>query len=74
MLVEPFDKDEAIDIHDEERILLADFEDLVDQLNADYTASDLPLWESPETHWSHKVMDYLSQMERLSVLILSATF
>ncbi|KAL3496724.1 hypothetical protein BJX62DRAFT_231928 [Aspergillus germanicus] len=61
ILFRAFDKNDAIEIHDEKRILLADFEDLVEQLNADYTASGLPLWEFLETHWSHKVMDYLSQ-------------
>jgi hypothetical protein len=59
-LFRAFDKDDAIEIHDEDRIFLAEFENLV-ELNADYTASGLSLWEFLETHWSHKVMDYLSQ-------------
>ncbi|KAJ0423612.1 hypothetical protein BJY00DRAFT_38740 [Aspergillus carlsbadensis] len=60
MLFQAFDKDEAIEIHDEERILLADFEDLVEQLNADYTSSSVSLWEFLETRWSQRIMDYLS--------------
>jgi hypothetical protein len=60
-LFEAFDNDETIEIHDEERILLVKFENLVEQLNADYTASGLSLWEFLETHCSQGVMDYLSQ-------------
>ncbi|KAL2852568.1 hypothetical protein BJX68DRAFT_234251 [Aspergillus pseudodeflectus] len=58
-----FDRDETMEIHDEEQTLLVEFEDLVEQLNADYTVSGLSLWEFLETHWSQKVMDYLSHNE-----------
>jgi hypothetical protein len=60
-LFQAFDEDETMEIHDEEQNLLVEFEDLVEQLNADYTSSGISLWEFLQTHWSQRVMDYLSQ-------------
>ncbi|KAL2788534.1 hypothetical protein BJX66DRAFT_340209 [Aspergillus keveii] len=60
-LFQAFDEDETMEIHDEEQNLLVEFEDLVDQLNADYTSSGISLWEFLQTHWSQRLMDYLSQ-------------
>ncbi|KAL4881802.1 hypothetical protein BJY04DRAFT_217871 [Aspergillus karnatakaensis] len=59
--LEPFDMDEASEIHEEERILLAEFESLVSELEGEYYKAEVPLWDYIHTDWCRRVIDYLEE-------------
>ncbi|KAL2855366.1 hypothetical protein BJY01DRAFT_243329 [Aspergillus pseudoustus] len=61
LFFQAFDEEDAVEIHEEERVLLADFEDLAGQLNAGLAYSGLSLWDFLQTHWSQMVVEYLEK-------------
>ncbi|KAL3484687.1 hypothetical protein BJX62DRAFT_243690 [Aspergillus germanicus] len=60
-----FDKEDAAEIHDEERILIEEFEALVEELEKEYEAMGVPLWEFIQTHWCERVREYLVEHEEI---------
>ncbi|KAJ0422734.1 hypothetical protein BJY00DRAFT_310748 [Aspergillus carlsbadensis] len=63
--VELFDEGEAAEIHDEERVLIEEFEALVEELQKEYEAMGVPLWEFIQTHWCERVREYLVENEEV---------
>ncbi|KAL2869718.1 uncharacterized protein BJX67DRAFT_320342 [Aspergillus lucknowensis] len=57
--LQPFSKDDSLEIHDEERLLLIDLRTLVNRFANEYKALGIPLWDFVETHWSVKMTTYL---------------
>jgi aspartokinase len=53
------DYDEVEEIHDEEKILLDDFQTLVAEFDATYNSLNFPLWEFIQTHWRGRMQEYL---------------
>jgi hypothetical protein len=63
--VESFDEGDATEIHDEERILIEEFEALVEELQKEYETMGVPLWEFIQTHWCERVREYLVESEEV---------
>jgi hypothetical protein len=63
--VELFDEGDATEIHDEERILIEEFEALVEELQKEYETMGVPLWEFIQTHWCERVREYLVESEEV---------
>ncbi len=55
----PFDEAEAAEIQDEERLLLMDFERLLEEIIREYDQFSLPLLEYIRTRWCRRVREYL---------------
>ncbi|KAL4909574.1 hypothetical protein BDW74DRAFT_146819 [Aspergillus multicolor] len=60
--ITPFDREDALEIHDEERLLLEDFEALLEKLYAEYDLLGLPLWDFIERHWCKRIWDHLERV------------
>ncbi|KAL3477308.1 hypothetical protein BJX99DRAFT_269908 [Aspergillus californicus] len=54
-----FDDEDAAEIHDEERLLLDEFETLVAELQSEYETLGLSLWEYIQTHWCDRMREHL---------------
>ncbi|KAL2846499.1 hypothetical protein BJX68DRAFT_268589 [Aspergillus pseudodeflectus] len=63
--VKSFDEGDATEIHDEERILIEEFEVLVEELQKEYETVGIPLWEFIQTHWCERVREYLVENEEV---------
>lgn len=55
----PFDEEEAVEIQDEEKHLLIDFEGLLEKIIREYDQLEIPLLEYIHTHWCRRVREYL---------------
>ena len=54
-----FEEEEAAEIQDEERLLLIDFEGLLEDIMREYDQLNIPLLEYIRTSWCHRVREYL---------------
>jgi hypothetical protein len=63
--VKVFDERDATEIHDEERILIEEFEVLVEELQKEYETLGAPLWEFIQTHWCERVREHLVESEEV---------
>ncbi|OJI98805.1 hypothetical protein ASPVEDRAFT_80437 [Aspergillus versicolor CBS 583.65] len=59
--LDPFDEKEATEIRDEERYTIEELEDLVVELQREYNALEIPLWEYIQKHWCDRMSDYLEK-------------
>jgi hypothetical protein len=60
-----FDEDEAAEIHDEERILIEEFEAFVEELEKEHEAMGVPLWEFIQAHWCERLREYVVEHEEV---------
>ncbi|KAL3439875.1 hypothetical protein BJX65DRAFT_315335 [Aspergillus insuetus] len=61
--IQLFDRDDAEEIHDDERVFIEEFEALVEELQSEYETRAVLLWEFIQTYWSGRVREYLVEHE-----------
>lgn len=61
LTLDPFDEKDATEIHDEERYMIEELENLVEELQREYDTLGIPLWEYTQTHWCNRMCDYLEE-------------
>lgn len=57
----PFDEEDALEIHDEERHMIEELESLVVEFQSEYETLGIPLWEYIQRHWCDRMSDYLEK-------------
>ncbi|RDW86106.1 ankyrin repeat domain-containing protein [Aspergillus mulundensis] len=57
--VQPFDQDDAAEIHEEENAFIEELEGFVPQLQREFEAMQIPLWGFIQTHWCARMREHL---------------